>query len=145
MKRHIHTSEKKHFITTTSVFMSAWLVMMSCSHRLLVEPIAGDSQQDSSQQVVAYCEAETTSTLMDKIKFIKDSSDTFANMGKKAGTTSDLITNSDDDTGANTGESVGTILGLGLGIKAIYDENSREEHQMKQCLHERGYQVKRVG
>jgi transcriptional/translational regulatory protein YebC/TACO1 len=66
-------------------------------------------------------------------------------MGKKAGTTSDLITNSEENTGANIGEGVGTIAGVVIGVKALFDENRREEQQMRQCLHNHDYKVAKTG
>jgi hypothetical protein len=53
----------------------------------------------------------------------------------------DLITKDDDNTGARTGEKVGSTLGVITATGAIYQESQTEDIRFEICMEEKGYRV----
>jgi hypothetical protein len=106
-----------------------------------VKPIAGASPEKSQEEAVRYCETKTTLSLKEQINLINDSRKTFGGAGKDAGVVSDSITKDDDNTGAKTGEAIGSTLGVLAATGAIYQESQTEDIRFEICMEEKGYKV----
>ena len=141
MRNITHTSWKKKVIRALIAPMSLGLMLTGCIHQPVVKPIDGASPQESKKEAVAYCKAKTTLSLKEKLDLISQSRDTFGDAGREAGSMSDLVTKAENNPGAETGESVGKMIGMIGAMGALYQNAQAEDQHFQDCLHVKGYMV----
>ena len=121
--------------------MSLGLLLTGCIHQPVVKPLAGASPQEPQGEAVVYCKAKTTLSLKEKLDLINQSGDTFGDAGRGAGSVSDLVRKGDGNSGAETGESIGTTYGMIATLDPIDKNDKTEEQRFIVCMKEKGYIV----
>ncbi len=140
MRNITHTAWKK-IVRTVITSMSLGLLLTGCLHQPVVKPLAGVSPQEPKQVAIAQCKAKTTLSLKEKLDLVDKSRETFGDAGREAGSLSDLATKSVDNSGAETGESVGKTVGMLGAMGALYQDAQAEDARFQVCLYEKGYMV----
>lgn len=123
------------------IFSMGLGLIMGCIHQPVVKPIAENSPKGGQQEAVAYCRAKTTLSMQETLDLINQSQDTFGEAGRDAGSMSDLVTKTDNNTGAQAGESVGKVIGLIGAMGALFQNRQAEDQRFQACLYEKGYLV----
>ena len=141
MKNITHTSWKKKVVKAVIAPMSLGLLLTGCIHQPVVKPLAGASPQEPQGEAVVYCKAKTTLSLKEKLDLINQSGDTFGDAGRGAGSVSDLVRKGDGNSGAETGESIGTTIGMIGAMGALYEDAKGEDQRFQVCMKEKGYMV----
>jgi hypothetical protein len=141
MRNSTHVSRMNTTVRAFLVPLCMGLLLSGCFLQRSAKSDAEVAQEAPREKAERYCEAKTSLSLKEQLELINNSRDMFAGTGKDAGGVSDLITKDDDNTGARTGEKVGSFLGVIVATGAIIQESQMEDIRFEICMEEKGYKV----